>query len=494
MSFNFKIFKSDLDEDFVQWLIENHYPQKYEHYGRLWDYYQNTSLPWDKAGVPLGKLNDLCRRYVQAQEAGLAARITGVNRWNTSLTSGAASQTQRKEIVIENDIAWRVNAMVDYLFGKSIAIVSKAGDPHKCAQIETLVNKVFAAAGGVEFFQNMAILGSIYGFVDCVVRADSLFDGRTSLTFDEAVDAVSSVDIDLVEAPRVLAILDESNYKKTKFYIQHFPQARNAVAKNGTFISRILGGKNSAGRVQTYITEIISPHFRQLYDDGELVEQNENPLGIIPVVHIQNIAQPCYYEGLSDVEPLVPLQDELNTRLSDRANRITMQSFKMYLAKGIEVGHDWEIMPGRMWCTDNEQAQICEFGGDASAPGEDTHIQEIREALDKVSGVTPVVAGVIRSKLGHLTSAVAMKMTLMGTLAKTQRKRLTYGEGIKQICRIVLTALDKSGVYKTSPMEREVEVRFPNPLPEEPAEKIAEAKMKLELGICKEKVLEELGY
>jgi len=494
MSFNFKIFKTGLDEDFVQWLIESLYPEKCEHYGRLWDYYQNTSVPWDRAGLPLGKLNDLSRRYVQAQEAGLPARITGVNRLNTSMTGGTASQTQRKEIVIENDIAWRVNAMVDYLFGKGMTIVSKVSDLQKRKQIETLINKVFASAGGVEFFQNMAVLGSVYGFVDCVVRADGLFENRTSLTFDEAVDAAAKIDIDLVEAPRVLAILEENNYKKIKFYVQHFPQARNAVAKNGTFLSRILGGKNSAGRVQTYITEIISPACRQLYDDGELVEQNENPLGIIPVVHIQNIAQPCYYEGLSDVEPLVPLQDELNTRLCDRANRITMQSFKMYLAKGIEAGQEREIMPGRMWCTDNEQAQICEFGGDAAAPGEDTHIQDLREALDKVSGVTPVVAGVIRSKLGNLTSAVAMKMTLMGTLAKTQRKRLTYGEGIKQLCRIILTALDKSGVYKTHTSEREIEVRFPDPLPEESTDKLNEAKIKMDLGVPQEKILEELGY
>ncbi len=39
---------------------------------------------------------------------------------------------------------------------------------------------------------------------------------------------------------------------------------------------------------------------------------------------------PLSYEGLSDVEPLIPLQDELNTRLSDRANRVTYQAFNMF--------------------------------------------------------------------------------------------------------------------------------------------------------------------
>ena len=43
------------------------------------------------------------------------------------------------------------------------------------------------------------------------------------------------------------------------------------------------------------------------------------------------------FEGLSDVEPLISLQDELNTRLCDRANRVTMQSFRMWLGKGIDT-------------------------------------------------------------------------------------------------------------------------------------------------------------
>ena len=41
-------------------------------------------------------------------------------------------------------------------------------------------------------------------------------------------------------------------------------------------------------------------------------------------------------------------------------------------------------------------------GGDSSAPSEDKHISEIREAMDKISGVTPVVAGVLKNKLGNL--------------------------------------------------------------------------------------------
>jgi hypothetical protein len=194
------------------------------------------------------------------------------------------------------------------------------------------------------------------------------------------------------------------------------------------------------------------------------------------------------------VEQLLGLQDELNTRLSDRANRLTFQSFKMYLLKGLEGLQDKPVAPGRMWCTDNLDATIEEFGGDGASPSESQHIAEIREAMDKISGVTPVVAGVLKNKLGNLTSGMALKMTFMGMLTKTARKQFSYGQGLVRVGRMILEILDRAGIYATNPEEREVDIVFPNPLPEDELEKLQQAKLKSELGVPTEKVLKELGY
>jgi hypothetical protein len=114
--------------------------------------------------------------------------------------------------------------------------------------------------------------------------------------------------------------------------------------------------------------------------------------------------------------------------------------------------------------------------------------------MDKASGVTPLVAGVLKSKLGNLTSAVALRLTLMGMLSKTERKRFTYGEGLKKICKMVLAMLDKANIYRTSEADREVDIIFPSPLPENMMEKLREAQIKKELGVPTEQVLRELGY
>jgi len=364
----------------------------------------------------------------------------------------------------------------------------------------------------------MAVLGSVYGFVDCLVRpGEKISNLRFSISdssiancqssihnFNDVLQLAQTIGLELIEAPRALPVLEEDDYKKIRYYVQHFYQKKNALSGKNSFLSRLLAGLSQGRRSPALarrnsrqvvaVTEITSATGWQRYEDKELVAEGELPWGFLPVVHIQNIAQPYYYEGLSDVEPLIPLQDELNTRLSDRANRITFQTFKMYLGKGIEGFEDRPISPGRMWYTDNPDAAIEEFGGDAATPSEDMHIAEIREAMDKASGVTPVVAGVLKNKLGNLTSAVALRLVLMGTLSKTERKRFTYGEGLKRICRMVLDILDRSNIYSIGRADREVDIIFPSPLPENMMEKLREAQMKKELGVPTEQVLRELGY
>jgi hypothetical protein len=372
-----------------------------------------------------------------------------------------------------------------------------------------ILKALFAANGAIGFFQDMAVLGSVYGFVDCFVRpgeeiierissstqTQSPASGKTG-AIEDVLKLVQTIDLELIEAPRALPVLDENDYKKTRYYVQHFYQKKNALSKKSSFLSRILsGGKRSSNSRQIVaVTEITSAEAWQRYEDKQLVAEAHVPWGFLPVVHIQNIAQPYYYEGLSDVEPLIPLQDELNTRLSDRASRITFQSFKMYLGKGIEGFEDKPVSPGRMWYTDNPEATIEEFGGDSHTPSEGLHIAEIREALDKTSGVSPVAAGVIKNKLGNLTSAVALRLTLMGMLSKNDRKKFTYSEGLKEICRMVLVILDTADIYKTSDADREVDIVFPSPLPENVMEKLKEAQIKKELGVSTEQVLRELGY
>jgi len=504
MGFELEIFNdAELEADFIDWLVERKAIENQNRFSRLWDYYTNRMAETSGRSGLEGKMNESGRPYVQAQEYGLPSRITGLMRLpETGIFGGrAVKDIQRKEVVIENDIAWRVNAAVDFLFGKPVSFVSRSPDGQKRSEIGLLLKALFGANGGIGFFQDMAVLGGVYGFVDCLIRPGekihNFFTSPSSqLPLEDMQQLTRTIELELIEAPRALPVLDEDDYRKIIYYVQHLQQKKNSISGRNSFLSRLFfrSRQKEDPRQTVSITEIISSQAWQRYEDKELVAEGELPWGFLPVVHIQNIAQPYFYEGLSDVEPLIPLQDELNTRLSDRASRITFQSFKMYLGKGIEGFENKPVSPGRMWYTDNMEATIEEFGGDASTPSEDLHIAEIREALDKTSGVAPVVVGVLKNKLGNLTSAVALRLVLMGMLSRNERKQFTYSEGLKTIAKMVLGILDTANIYKTNEADREVEIIFANPLPEDVLERLKEAQIKKELGVPTEQVLRELGY
>ncbi|MCS7032425.1 MAG: phage portal protein, partial [Phycisphaerae bacterium] len=242
------------------------------------------------------------------------------------------------------------------------------------------------------------------------------------------------------------------------------------------------------------VVELITPDRWAVFHDGEVFQQGRNSLGEIPLAHVQNVPVPFSYGGVSDLEPLLPLQDQLNTRLSDRACRITMQSFRMYLGKGIDGFTDQPVAPGRMWISENPDAEVIEFGGDAACPSEDSAIREIREAMDKTSGVSPIAAGAIKGRIGRLTSAAALRVTMLALLARTERKRATYGAGIARLCELALRWLDRAGLFPTTPSERAIEIHWPNPIPLNEIEQIQQAQAKLSLGVPREMVLRELGY
>ena len=106
----------------------------------------------------------------------------------------------------------------------------------------------------------------------------------------------------------------------------------------------------------------------------------------------------------------------------------------------------------------------------------------------------PLATGVVQGRVGNLSSANALKITLVGLLAKTERKRVSYGRGLEEMSRLVLTALDAAGVMETDPRDRGLRLVWPDPLPTDVVDETLAAKRKIELGVPTTRVLDELGY
>ena len=117
-----------------------------------------------------------------------------------------------------------------------------------------------------------------------------------------------------------------------------------------------------------------------------------------------------------------------------------------------------------------------------------------RRCTAEISGVSPVAAGLLRGKLGNLTSAVALRLTLIALLARTERRRATLSTVLAELVRMVLTLLDRAGVAASAPEDRGIAVSWPAAVPESDLDKFQEAQAKVALGVPRQIVLEELGY
>jgi hypothetical protein len=491
-----------LDPALVDLLIRRQ-AEENEELDRLHGYYRNPSR---RVGtVDAAGSSQTTRRL--AQESGLPARVTGVRRDGV----GDDRSFGRREVVIENDIAWRVQTMIDFLFGKMPILVSAAEDDGVREVVEALVDSAWDASGGLETLQDAALMAHVFGHVDFVVRVDESAlrsvgrragragAGSRAALVELAAEAGRAFRIEAVDPRRSVPVLDADDYRVLDGYVIHYERESNGVERVGLRrgVFGRSGGESWGRRLkrESY-TEVFGPAGREVWVGGELVERAAGGVfdGVVPVVHVQNQSQPLVYAGVGEVEPLIPLQDELNTRLSDRANRVTMQSFNMYLAKGIDGFDQAPVAPGTVWSTDNPEASVERFGGDAASPSEDRHIEQIRSALDKISGVPPVASGVVEARIGNLTSANALRVTMVGLLAKTNRKRVTYGRGIRGVCGLIVEAASRVGLLELSSRDREIRIEWPDPLPIDEQELATAVRVRRELGVPTDRVAESLGF
>lgn len=490
------------------------------------------------------------RPFRQYQELGLPSRITGFRRAadGTAVATGTMD-VQRKEVVIENDIAWRINTLVDFAAGRAPAITSTARDPAVRRRLTTVIEQLLrlgeSESGGVALLQELVLQGAIAGTAWVHLRPSPGLLARLSSPYPASENAIlpgsdtggvpPATDIasdaspagapgagrwltlEVVEAARLCPlphgdgsdVLPGTPAMAALLTGFRAPPGRAAGAPRGGLLERVRSWMQkplASPGADEFSFDLFSPDRWQCYAAGNLLHEGENRLGVVPFVRYQNAADPAAGTrvgnagsiivdvGLGDVEPLIGLQDELNTRLSDRASRVTMTCFRMYLGRGIEDFIRRPIGPGQMWATDNPEASIESFGGDASMPSEDAHINEIREALDKISGVSPVAAGLIRGKLGNLTSAVALRLTLIALLARTERKRAALTQTLTHIVQVALEILDRAGIVKSAPEDRGIDVNWPTPLPESDMDRLKEAQAKVALGVPRHVVLTELGY
>jgi hypothetical protein len=460
------------------------------------------------------------RLRATGQESGLPIRITGkafgfLFDADNERVNNSNLDIQRKEPVTENQIGWRVDILGDFIYGEvedesRMVLESDLPESNPLKErIDELLLTVAKMQHEPNWYHEFYNVGAVHGFVDVALRMDERVKVEVDSTTREQVRWLFNGEPfragDFVQFGKALQWHIASPLEIVPLVIPRMPNQLWGWVLH--YKTQLMPGASSSDNV--HIENKQKVDWIELYTDGQiqtykldpkskdrgyqLVQTVTVPEDLLPVVHMQHLVRRNEYRGKGEVEPLIPMQDELNTRLSDRGRGITFGANPPWLGKGIEGFESLPFGPDVKY-SGSDEASMERLTGDTKDAGQDGHIDQARDAMDRISSIPPLAAGDIKDQIGSLTSAVALRTVLRGMLAKLARVRMNHARAFENIAFGTLAYANATGVLITTPEERGICVKWGASVEESLIERLEAATLKKAIGVPDKQLQIELDY
>lgn len=242
---------------------------------------------------------------------------------------------------------------------------------------------------------------------------------------------------------------------------------------------------------------VVRPSIVRYYENRELISENINPLGEIPLVHIPNYPLSGEYYGISDLVDIMDLNREMNEKVTDISDIVNYHASPQTVIYGAKL-KDLEKGANRTWALpEGAKVENLELKGDLNAAN--THWENLKRALLELSNTPEQALGTQKSLT--IPSGVSMQMMYLPMIQKRDIKVLTYGYGLRLINRLMLKFMeiaDPAFSMKLNSLKGNKyrnEVSFEDPLPQDERRQLEISREKLSLGISTRRLeLEARGY
>lgn len=190
--------------------------------------------------------------------------------------------------------------------------------------------------------------------------------------------------------------------------------------------------------VNTYVEEITEEYIKEWVND-ELIRENPNPLGVIPIVHIANMPVQGSPWGLSDIDDVIPLNREYNEKATEVSDILNYHASPVTVITGGKPPN-LEKGPAKIWGIMNDKAQVFNLeGGAAGLPQALEYLELLRMRMHEYGHVPANALG--EPQPISNTSGVALAIQYMPTMQWHDLMRVQYGDGLKEICQLILKTL-----------------------------------------------------
>ena len=261
-------------------------------------------------------------------------------------------------------------------------------------------------------------------------------------------------------------------------------------------------GTSPEGTRQVYtFTEILTDDSVQQFINDELIDQYENPIGMVPVVHIPNITITSSPWGQSDIWDVIQLNRELNEKMTEISDIINYHAAPVTIITGAKASQ-LERGPKKVWAGLPKDANVFNLESRGEMAGAIEYVQMIKRAMHEITGVPETALGQFTPVSN--TSGVALAIQYQPLMNRYQMKKIHFTHGLEKLNEIIirtasifepqmlsydhsqaaqaepdmLLVLDPNdpNTYKTT-------IHWPEPLPVDALIKLNEVQAKMALGI-----------
>ena len=233
-----------------------------------------------------------------------------------------------------------------------------------------------------------------------------------------------------------------------------------------------------------------------VYEGKEEVDRMENPYGLIPFVQIKNFPIAGRPYGVGDLDDIIPLNIELNTKGSDISEIIDYHSAPITLVYGAKIGN-LEKGANKVWGGLPKDSKVENLGMQGDLVASTQYTSEIKTSMCEIGGVPETVLGGA-SAISN-TSGVALQYMNLPLIERTKIKRQCTSAGLKLVNKMILHISLIEGLIELPPNISKKdfldnEVILPDTLPKDDLIELQKIETEMKLGLeCRHGAMERTG-
>lgn len=233
-----------------------------------------------------------------------------------------------------------------------------------------------------------------------------------------------------------------------------------------------------------------------VYNGKEEVDRMENPYGFIPFVQIKNFPIAGRTRGQGDLDDIIPLNVELNTKKSDVSEVIDYHSAPITLVYGAKIGN-LEKGANKVWGGLPKDAKVENLGLQGDLVASSSYIADVKTSMCEIAGIPETVLGGA-SAISN-TSGVALQYMNLPLIERTRIKRSCTADGLVQVNKMILFISLYHGLIE-KPEDVSMKdflkntVDLPDTLPKDELIELQKIQQEMTLGLeCRHGAMERIG-